>query len=258
MCLILFSWDCHPRYKLVVAANRDEFYARPTQPANFWKDHPSILAGRDLQAGGTWLGLDKNGYFTAVTNYRDMHAIKEKAASRGDLTKNYLISKSKPVHYLREIFEKKDQYNDFNLLVSDFQSLYYFSNIKAQITKLDSGVYGLSNHLLNTPWPKVKTGKRVFSSIIKERDFSTEPLFELLQNVDVAMDKLLPNTGLSGDMERAMSSIFIKTPEYGTYSSTVLLVDYEGKCSFEERTFRPNSPPLHTQYSIQLSFGEKA
>src|SRR5690606_32854406 len=130
MCLILFSWDCHPRYKLIVAANRDEFYARPTQPADSWQDYPDIFAGRDLQAGGTWLGIHKEGYFSAVTNYRDMDAIKANAVSRGDLTKDFLISKSKPVNYLRGIFEKKDQYNDFNLLVSDFQSLYYFSNVQ--------------------------------------------------------------------------------------------------------------------------------
>ncbi len=252
MCLILFSWDCHPRYKLIVAANRDEFYARPTQPADFWQDYPDILAGRDLQAGGTWLGLDKEGYFAAVTNYRDMEAIKANAASRGDLTKDYLISKGKPVNYLREIFERKDQYNDFNLLVSDFQSLYYFSNIQGQITKLDSGIYGLSNHLLNTPWPKVKLGKKVFSSITKEEDFSTEPIFELLQNVDTSKGKSLPNTGLSPELEQTLSSIFIKTEDYGTYCSTVLLVDYDGNCRFEERTFRPNAAPVYKQYSLKL------
>lgn len=254
MCLILFSWDCHPRYKLIVAANRDEFYARPTQPADSWQDYPDILAGRDLQAGGTWLGIHKEGYFSAVTNYRDMDAIKANAVSRGDLTKDFLISKSKPVNYLRGIFEKKDQYNDFNLLASDFQSLYYFSNVQGQITKLDSGIYGLSNHLLNTPWPKVKTGKRIFSSIIKKRDFSTEPIFELLQNVDTATGKSLPSTGLSSELEKTLSSIFIKTPDYGTYCSTVLLVDYEGKCTFEERTFRPNLAPIYKKHSLELPF----
>lgn len=257
MCLILLSWDCHPQYKLIVAANRDEFYSRPTQPASFWEDHPGILAGRDLQAGGTWLGVHREGYFAAVTNYRDMDTIKANAASRGDLTKDYLINKGKPVHYLREIFERKDEYNDFNLLVSDFQSLYYFSNTRRQIIKLDSGIYGLSNHLLNTPWPKVKIGKQVFSSIIKDKHFSTEPIFELLQNVDTATDKSLPSTGLSPELERAMSSIFIKTPEYGTYCSTVLLVDYEGKCTFEERTFRPNLPSIYKEYSLRMPF-EKA
>lgn len=256
MCLILFSWNSHPKYKLIVAANRDEFYARPTASADFWKDYPTILAGRDLKAGGTWLGIEKSGYFTALTNFRDMDSIKENAASRGDLTKNFLINKNGPISYLKAISKEKDKYNDFSLLASDFRSLYYYTNIKDQIIKLDSGIYGLSNHLLDTPWPKVKTGKEIFKSITQSDDFSTALLFELLKNVDMSEDTLLPNTGVPKELERALSSIFIKTPDYGTYCSTVLLVDRNGNCDFEERTYNPNKPPAKKHYSFTIPLEE--
>lgn len=257
MCLILFSWNSHPKYKLIVAANRDEFYVRPTAPAGFWEEHKTILAGRDLKAGGTWLGVEKSGYFTAITNYRNMDTIKENAASRGDLTKNFLVNKNEPIQYLKTISKHRDKYNDFNLLVSDFHGLYYYTNIKNQIIKLDSGIYGLSNHFLDTPWPKVTTGKKIFESIIKTNDFSTELLFELLKNVDVSDDHLLPSTGVSKELERALSSIFIKTPDYGTYCSTVLLVDKEGNCEFQERTYKPDKAPIMKHYSFKIFFEER-
>lgn len=246
MCLILFSWNSHPKYKLIVAANRDEFYSRPTAPATFWDECPTILAGKDLQAGGTWLGVEKSGYFAAVTNYRDLSSIKVNVTSRGDLIKNYLISRSKPEGYLNKIAGNKDNFNGFNLLVSDLKALYYYSNTENKIQKLNKGIYGLSNHLLNTPWPKVANGKAQFESLLQEEAIATEHLFKLLQNIDQANEDLLPSTGVSKEWERALSSIFIKTQDYGTYCSTVLLIGNDGNCSFEERTYG-KSPEISTR-----------
>lgn len=252
MCLILFSWKTHPKYKLIVAANRDEFYARPTAPADFWPDQPTILAGKDLKAGGTWLGIEKAGYFAAVTNYRDLSSVKENATSRGALIKNYLLSGNKPEDYLKEIAENKDHYNGFNLLVSDLKELYYYSNVENKIRKLNQGTYGLSNHLLDTPWPKVANGKIQFEFLLQDESIATDPLFKLLQNVDQPKEELLPSTGISKDLERALSSIFINTEDYGTYSSTVLLVDNMDNCYFEERTYKNGIEKPSSKHSFQL------
>lgn len=248
MCLILFSWNHHPKYKLIVAANRDEFYARPTAQAHFWKENPKILAGRDLQAGGTWLGIAKSGLFTAVTNYRDLSTIKENAVSRGSLTKDYLESRFDPEEYLKGISSRKDQYNGFNLIVSDLKAICYYSNKEDRIRNLDRGIYGLSNHLLDTPWPKVENGKLFFKKIIQREEFTNEDLFVLLRNVDQAKEELLPSTGISVDWEKSLSSIFIKTPDYGTYCSTVLLVDYEGNCQFIERAYDKGGEHLDKEF----------
>ena len=246
MCLILFSWNVHPVYKLIVAANRDEFYARPTSEASFWQDHPSVLAGRDLKAGGTWLGLDKAGYFAAITNYRDVENIKTPAASRGDLTKNFLLKGQAPADYMHKIVQSKDAYNGYNLLVSDLQTLCYYSNQEQKIRTLFGGVYGLSNHLLDTNWPKVAAGKAGFTEITRDENVATERLFQLLKTTDIAADVLLPKTGVGLDWERALSPIFINTGDYGTYCSTVILVKYDGTCDFVERTYK-NLPDYKEQ-----------
>lgn len=251
MCLILFSWNNHPKYKLIVAANRDEFYARPSSQAQFWEENSSILAGRDLEAGGTWLGIEKSGLFAAVTNYRDLSSIKETAISRGNLTKDFLESKFDPEDYLKKIATKKDQYNGFNLIVSDLKKFYYYSNKEDRIKNLESGIYGLSNHLLDSPWPKVENGKILFENIIKREEFTNEELFKLLQNVDQAQEELLPSTGISKDWEKALSSIFIKTPDYGTYCSTVLLVDYDDNCQFTERTYAEGTAQLDKNFDFR-------
>lgn len=254
MCLILFSWKTHPTYKLIVAANQDEFYARPTLQAQFWEENPNVLAGRDLEAGGTWLGIEKSGLFASVTNYRDLSSIKGSAISRGNLTKDFLASRIDPEEYLKKIANKKDRYNGFNLIVSDFTKFYYYSNKEDSIKNLDSGIYGLSNHLLNSPWPKVQSGKLLFQDIIKKERFNSESLFKLLQNIDQVPEHLLPSTGISKEWEQALSPIFIKTPEYGTYCSTVLLVDYDGNCHFMERTYAKGKEELDKEYYFRAGF----
>lgn len=242
MCLIIFAYKSHPKYSLILAANRDEFYSRPTAIANFWEDAPQILAGRDLAAGGTWLGITKTGRFTAITNYRDPFA-ESGIKSRGLLTKNFLEGQDLPENYLQKIEIEKNEYSGFNLLVGAFgeeqKDMFYFSNRDAGgIKELSAGIYGLSNHLLDTDWHKVETSKKRFTSFIKNsEDFSSEDLFEILSDSSPAPEEKLPETGVGIEKERILSSPFIKTEIYGTRASTFLTIDYENQVNFVEKTF---------------------
>lgn len=235
MCLIFVSINQHPRYKLVVAANRDEFYNRKTAPAHFWNDEPNILGGRDLEAGGTWLGVNKRGKISMITNYRDPKNINPTAPSRGKLVSDFLIDDNDGEKYLRGIPHPK-QYNGFNLITGSADALYYFSNYREGITEMKSGLFGLSNHLLDTPWPKVKKGKALMGEILSQ-PFTAKDLFALLYNESVATDDLLPDTGVGLERERALSSMFIKSPGYGTRCSTVILVDQDNNFEFSERVY---------------------
>jgi len=199
MCLILFAWNTNPKHHLVVAANRDEFFKRPSAPAGFWPEYPGLLAGKDLKAGGTWLGITAAGRFTAITNYRDLSNIKADAPSRGELTLDYLTSSSSPRQYLESIAKVADQYNGFNLLVGDLNELFYFSNIEGQIKKLEPGLYGLSNHLLDTDWPKVDRGKQLLNQVVKSDQVSPSDMLAILANDELSPDDMLPNTGIPLD-----------------------------------------------------------
>lgn len=230
MCLIALAYRVHPRYPLVFAANRDEFLERPTAPAGFWSDAPHLLAGRDLRAGGTWLGLTRNGRFAALTNYRDLHRRQEQGPSRGLLVRQALEHGIDPA--------MTDAYEGFNLLYGPIAALRYHNNVQPADHALTPGIHGLSNHFLDTPWPKVERAKADLRSVIAlEEDALVTALFVLLANDAPAADDRLPDTGLPLDMERAVSSIFIRTPNYGTRCSTVVLVDGEGQVFFEERTW---------------------
>lgn len=225
MCLILFAYKVHPRYELIVAANRDEFYKRPTAPVHFWQDEPNVLAGRDLEKMGTWMGVTKDGRFAALTNYRDPEEVTEGKRSRGEITLAALKHKGNILDYLKTLADKDSLYTGYNLIVGDSESLYYYSNISKSIQILEPGIYGLSNHLLNTEWPKVKKGKEGLRKIITEQQEDLpEKLFSLLQTSDRAPDYLLPNTGVSLELERLLSPFFIKSDNYGTRSSSVLLM----------------------------------
>ncbi len=237
MCLIFLALNHHPTYKLIVAANRDEFYARKTAPAQFWDDYPHILGGRDLEAAGTWMAMNKNGKISLVTNYRDPVNINPNAPSRGQLVSDFLVNGDTPEEYLNRVSQRATQYNGFNLLAGYPDALWYLSNYKQGIQKLESGVYGLSNHLLDTPWPKVHRGKEKFGSAISESDIEPDTLFELLYDEQRAEDKLLPDTGIGLDRERALSSMFIKTNGYGTRCSTVILVSHDNQVLFSERVY---------------------
>jgi len=237
MCLIFFALNQHPEYKLIVAANRDEFYARKTSPAHFWEDHPQILGGRDLEASGTWMALNKNGKISLVTNYRDPANINPKAPSRGQLVSDFLLNVVSPEEYLSDVSKRASQYNGFNLLTGYTDELWYLSNYGNGIKKLESGVYGLSNHLLDTPWPKVHRGKEKFTRVISEVVIEPDTLFELLYDEQRAEDQLLPDTGIGLERERALSSMFIKTNGYGTRCSTVILVSRDNQILFSERVY---------------------
>lgn len=253
MCLIFFSINEHPDYKLIIAANRDEFYERATAPAQFWTDHPQVLAGRDLEAGGTWLGITKTGKISMLTNYRDPSNINPKAPSRGKLVMDYLIGPLAPAQYLNNIAEQGSTYNGFNLLAGTPDEMYYYSNYGADVKKLDPGFYGLSNHLLDTPWPKVVNGKLRIKPLVYAQKIDKEKIFTEMYNDEIAADSSLPQTGLSVDRERALSSMFIKTPNYGSRCSTLLMVDNDNRVSFTERTYDLKSFHYTTQsYDFQI------
>ena len=236
MCLIFLAVNKHPKYRLVVAANRDEFYSRQTARADFWEDQPEILGGRDLEAGGTWMAINKNGKIAMVTNYRDLNNLKSNAPSRGHLVSDFLAQEVEGNSYLKRIEPIANEYNGFNLIVGDTHQLNYLSNYKSGIEKLENGIYGLSNGLLDSNWPKVQRGKENFAGLLKDK-IEANTLFEMLGNEDRAPDNLLPNTGLDLDRERALSSMFIKSPGYGTRCSTVLFVDHQNRVEFSERVY---------------------
>jgi len=237
MCLIFFSLRQYPTYKLIVAANRDEFYNRKTAAAAYWEDHPEILGGRDLEACGTWMAMTRSGKISMLTNYRDPQNINPHAPSRGQLITDYMLSSETPDIYLKRIEATGRQYNGFNLLAGTVDELWYYSNYKEGIDKIQPGFYGLSNHLLETPWPKVVRGKEKFKPVLSRNIIDPEEIFTLLYDDSIAADNQLPNTGLTLERERALSSMFIKTDNYGSRCSTVVLVDYNNHVSFSERVY---------------------
>ncbi len=247
MCLILFAHKAHPRYPLVLAANRDEAYSRPSAAAGFWNDHPHIYGGRDLEHGGTWLGLTRGGRLAAVTNFRDGYAAGKSARSRGELTGNYLRGMQPPGQYVNRVQRDGASYNGFNLIAGDLDELYYVSNRGRTPVALVPGIHGLSNHLLNTPWPKVEQGKKVMGALLQQdAQRLVDGLFGLLADRVAAPDHALPDTGVGVHRERILSPAFIISPTYGTRSSTVLLIDNHGQALFSERSFGERGKPLQT------------
>lgn len=239
MCLIVFSYKQHSTYDLIFAANRDEFYGRPTEAAHFWDEHPDVLAGKDLKAGGTWMGITRNGAVSALTNYRDFTTTKDNPPSRGHLVLDYLVDGGDPEPYLKKVDERAGLYNGFNLLAGTTDKLMYYSNQVKEIRRLSPGLYGLSNHLLNTPWPKVEQARIDLQHAVNQQDITENRLFGILKNDRKAPDDALPETGLSLELERAVSSVFIDTEDYGTRGSTVLLIDKRGHVTFIERHYGP-------------------
>jgi uncharacterized protein with NRDE domain len=237
MCLIFFSLRNHPTYKLVVAANRDEFYSRRTAAAEFWPDQPDVLAGRDLEAGGTWMGISKTGRISLITNYRDPKNIDPHAPSRGQLVSDFLEGKESPKEYLERISQNGKRYNGYNLIVGNIDDLWYYSNYRDGVGEISQGLHGLSNHLLETPWPKVVRGKKKMDDLLRLPIIHPDQLFDLLFDDSIASDENLPDTGIGLERERALSSMFIKSPGYGTRCSTVVLIDKKNNALFSERVF---------------------
>ena len=238
MCLILFASGAHPRYPLIVAANRDESYSRPSAPAAVWPDHPEVFGGRDLEHGGTWLAIARNGRFAAITNYRQGHGRRSSERSRGALTRDFLIGGEKPSAYLAGVASAAAEYNGFSLLVGAPGDLWFYSNRGMPPRRVACGVHGLSNHLLDEPWPKVRRGIAELESLLEADEAElTARLLKLLGDREPAPDHLLPATGIALERERALSASFIEGEAYGTRASTVVLVAADGETLFVERTF---------------------
>jgi len=236
MCLILMAWQVHPDYPIVMAANRDEFRQRPTAAATWWSDRPNILAGRDLQAHGTWLGISADGQIAALTNFRDPHQIKPNTPSRGGLVVEVLESQASIAERLTKLKGVSARYAGFNLLWTDGRELGVYESVPAAGRLLGPGIYGLSNHLLDTPWPKVERAKSSLANAIGSLPDDTA-LLELLRDERVPADEELPRTGVSLEWERLLSSAFIRGDGYGTRSSTVIRVGIDGQASFREWTW---------------------
>ncbi|MDR9416909.1 MAG: NRDE family protein [Gracilimonas sp.] len=254
MCLITFAYKTHPKFKLILAGNRDEFYARPTRKAKFWTEegHPELLAGKDLQGGGTWLGVHKDGRWGALTNYRDFSLKKDNPPTRGELVLDYLKSSFSAPDYLESIKPKAKQYNGFNLLLGDKNGLYHFLNQEREINTVKPGIHGLSNASLDTPWKKLTLANAELSNVISKDEFEKEELFKLLINEKKALEKDLPSTGLSQEMEKAVSSIFIKTQDYGSRCSTILLIQKDGTIDFTERRFKAGTSSMDGEQHFQF------
>jgi uncharacterized protein with NRDE domain len=255
MCLIAVGWRLRADYPLILAANRDELYARPTAPAGFWADHPDILAGRDLQQGGTWMGLTRSGRIAAVTNFRDGRRVRLGERSRGWLVRDYLLSGLDPSSFLSQVRSTADQYDGFNLLAGTPRGLFHYSDRGTEVTPLAPGAHGLSNHLLNTPWPKVERARQGLAELADvPAEALPDALFGLLADETLAPDQTLPDTGIGLERERLLSTALIRAPEYGTRCSTVLLVDHSGRAQFEERSFAPDGSTLALRrYELELS-----
>jgi uncharacterized protein with NRDE domain len=242
MCLILVAWQVHPEYPLLVAANRDEFFARPTAPAGFWTDAPDTLAGRDLQAGGTWMGISRDGRFAAPTNFRDPTGQRTDASSRGHLAADFLRGNLSATDAVTALGETGSHYNGCNLIVSDGQTLAWWSNVTGDASTLQPGIYGISNHLLDTPWPKVEAAKSALAGALAAVP-DERPLFELLRDDAIYPDEALPRTGVNLEWERLLSAAFVRSPEYGTRSSTVMMIRRDGKVVFDEQTWLAGAKP---------------
>ncbi len=233
MCLIALAWKAHPDFPLVVAANRDEWRARPTAPADWWEGRPGLLAGRDLEAGGTWMGVTKDGRFCAVTNFRDPSDKRGNARSRGELVADFLSGRDAPAAWCAKLAARAGDYNGFNLLAGEGESLVYFGSREGEAREVEPGIHALSNHLLDEPWPKVRRAREAMGRAVAGGD---ETLFAMLSDATPGSDEELPDTGVGLAWERRLSPALIAGEEYGTRTSTVLRVGADGRARFEERT----------------------
>lgn len=237
MCLILLSYQQHRDYPLIVLGNRDEFFSRATETAHYWPEHPHVFAGRDGEAGGTWMGITQKGRFAAVTNYREPAQHKGKALlSRGELTTKFLAGDQPPAQYLAHLQSRQSYYAGFNLLAGDTQQLFYYSNRSNHIQKLVPGLYGLSNSLLNSAWPKVIQGKQALAEQLK-KPLDIQALLTILMDRNRPEDEQLPDTGVGIETERLLSSRFISSSNYGTRCASVLLVKNNNSFEFIEQNF---------------------
>lgn len=241
MCLAIIALNARPGLPLLIAANRDEFHARPAAPAGPWDDHPDIYGGRDLSAGGTWLGMTRAGRYALLTNFRDPRSRLPDAPSRGALVSGYLAGGETPEAYAARVHGQGAAYNGFNLLVGDASGCVYLENKSgAPPRRLQAGVvHGVSNHLLDTPWPKLTRARAAVQALLQGPLPDAEALMDILADRSPAPDESLPDTGVGLERERMLSAPFIVSPDYGTRCSTVIMVQADGRASLRERRFDP-------------------
>jgi uncharacterized protein with NRDE domain len=236
MCLCLFAINESDEFPFILIANRDEYRKRAAAKADFWEDEPNVLAGRDLEGMGTWLGTNTDGKIAFLTNYRHPDFFNRKGPTRGKLVSNFLISDVDGESYLKGI-EKPEAHNGFNLVVGTSKKLFFYSNVENEIKPIDSGIHGLSNAFLDTSWPKVDDGKSKLQAAIESDALDIDNLFSILHDSSFAKEEDLPQTGVGPEFEKLLSAKFINTPDYGTVCSTVIKINRKGHCFFEERTF---------------------
>jgi uncharacterized protein with NRDE domain len=255
MCILFIAVEQHPNFPLIIAANRDEFHPRPTQASAFWPEYPDVLAGKDLEAGGSWMGVSKQGKLAALTNIRAPGKERADANSRGELVMDFLSKDYSGSDYLRHLSKSAGKYNGYNLLFGQLDNLQVYNNFEDSVYSLNKGIYGLSNANLNSPWPKLDLGRSELARYCQQSaELNIEHLFKLLGNSSQADDEVLPQTGVPIEWERRLSSIFISSPEYGTRSSTVLLLDSFKQVFWQERSFNPQSDVIDQQtYLFKLS-----
>ncbi len=242
MCLIVLAWKASPQYKLILAANRDEFFARSTATACF---RDGVLAGKDLQAGGTWLGVSRQGRVAAITNFRSVESPLSVAKSRGILVDDFLTTELSAKDYINQVRSQREVFRPFNLLLYDGLELICFNSVTNRIDTLEPGIHTLSNHYLNSAWPKQKQIQQSLSDLLDDRgltDIEPDDLFEIMADKTQASDSDLPETGISLEWEKHLSSIFITGEDYGTRSTSALLLTNERNLQFMEKTHTPSQP----------------
>ncbi len=236
MCLIVFGRNIHPKYKLILVANRDEFYARPTEVANFWEGPNKILAGKDLEAGGTWMGINRFGHLAAVTNYRDPASYQKDKVSRGEIPINFLKMNESTVDYLAQLRANASTYNGYNLLALDQEQLIHYNNQQDKETTIENGIHAISNATLDTPWPKVTRAKELFRSVV-DGTFTHDQLIKMMGDTQTASAEKLPDTGIPKNLEMAISSMCIRTEKYGTCSTSAITISTDGIVDFTEKSY---------------------
>jgi len=253
MCLIAFALDYHPDYSLVLMANRDEFRHRETERAAFWADAPHLLAGRDRKAGGTWLGITTGGKIAAITNYRDPRQQVSNPPSRGSLVADYLRDEQMTPDDLRAHLQKHgSRYDGFNLIYGTVRELHYYTNRGGSSGPVVPGLHGLSNHLLDTRWPKLVEARRRLERILCSREISPQECIKAMSDPAPFADELLPDTGIGPEFERFLSPLFITGEQYATRSTGVLLVSRVGDVTFCEKSYDgPGSPPVCFRFRIE-------
>ena len=250
MCLIAFAYQYHEAYPLIIIANRDEFYERPTAAAAFWEDAPMILAGRDLKMNGSWMGVSTSGRFAAITNFRDPRRPESGELSRGEIVQQFLSSKESSSAFVEVLREKKDLYGGFNVLLYDGEELHHYNNIADEHNIVPPGVHSVSNATLNTPWPKVTFAKDALQTAIENDTLEMTSLIPLLANDQIAPDEALPDTGVGIHLERALSAAFVKLPNYGTRCSTAITFQQNGSIQLLERTYEQGEMAFDCTFEI--------